>query len=291
MWISSQNFDKLRNNDYNERDLDFDVIMNKGIEQWEYYNDTIPNDWAEETIFSVVSEESSSGDINNNIRREKEAEKFKQGKLIENLQELLMAPDVEYRYYWWSWSLSNDVLDQIGELEILRSWTNVDWIDSRIRRQELVSQWMDVWFVWNKPSYVISNIDGKDKYSEWYNNCTWIVLLWKDEDWRYVSMLSHQNPWYFLSDKEFENDIVEKLRRFAKNCKNWSFDAFIVWWNVWTPQKDQIYKKSVWYLSKIIQMELKKEPKILSPNNNVWTVTIKVETQQNKIIILQPKQN
>ena len=54
MWISSQNFDKLRNNDYNERDLDFDVIMNKGIEQWEYYNDTIPNDWAEETIFFFV---------------------------------------------------------------------------------------------------------------------------------------------------------------------------------------------------------------------------------------------
>lgn len=304
--------------------------MKKTVEQWKCYNDAVSNDWTEEIIFSTASKNSMSDilkfiefiknsekfneqqrdkiiniykrimearkqidkreSMNNDIKRQKESEKIKQGQLIEKLQESLMSPDVEYRYYWWSWSISNDMLNHIDELEMLRSWTNVDWINSYFRRQELVSQWMGVWFVWNNPNYVISNIDWDDKYSEWYNNCTWIVLFWKDENWRNISMLSHQNPWYFLSDKKFENDIVEKIRSFVKNCKKWSIDAFIVWWNVWTSQKNQIYKKSVWYLSKIIQIELEKEPKILNPNNNVWSVTIKVETQQNKIIILQPKQ-
>ena len=304
------------------------ILMKNTIESGNHNNATASNDWTEEMIFSIASKNSLSDilkfieliknskklseqqknkiiniykkimevrkqideSMNKDIKRQKETEKFKQGQLIKKLQESLVAPDVEYRYYWWSWSFSNDMLNHIGELEILRSWTNVDWINSCSRRQELISQWMDVWFVWNNPNYVISNIDWDDKYSKWYNNCTWIVLFWKDDNWRSISMLSHQNPWYFLSDKKFENDMVEKIRSFVKNCKSWSIDAFIVWWNIWTSQKNQIYKKSVWYLSKIIQMELEKEPRILSPNNNIWTVTIKVETQQNKIIILQPKQ-
>lgn len=208
-----------------------------------------------------------------------------------NLLEILWeSPEIEYRHYGWTWELFDDILSHNSELEKLRSWTNVDWINSRFRSQELIKQWMDVWFVWKNPNYVISNIDSEDKYSEWYNNCTWIVLLWKDENWRHISMLSHQNPLYFLSDKNFENDMIEKIRRFVKICKDWNIDVFIVGWNVWTSEKNQTHIDSVRYLSKIIQKELKKEPKVLNPNNDNWSVTIKVETQQNRIIILQPKQ-
>ena len=306
------------------------IFMKNTIESGNHYNATVSNDWTDEMIFSIASKNSLSDilkfieliknskklreqqknkiiniykkimevrkqidereSINKDIKKQKETEKERQELLIEKLQESLDTPDIEYKHYWWSWSLSNDVLNHVGELEILRSWTNVDRVDSRLRRQELISQWMDIWLTWDNPNYVISNIDWEDKYSEWYNNCTWIVLFWKDEKWKRISMLSHQNPWYFLSDKNFEKDMTEKIRRFAKNCKKWSIDAFIVWWNIWTQRKNQIYKKSLWFLSKLIQMELKKEPKVLNPNNNIWTVTIKVETQQNKIIILQPKQ-
>lgn len=304
--------------------------MRNTIDHQEYTNNNLSCGWSEELIFSVASENSLSDILNfiefvkisdkfneeqrnqilniyekvrkcreeidvwiswiKKLNEQKVEESFKQSKLVENLKESLNSPDVEYRFYWWTWKSSDDFLSHLAELWNLRSWTNVNWVNSSLDKETLIAQWMDVWFAWWQPNYVISNIDWEDKYSEWYNNCTWIVLLWTDKDWKQISLLSHQNPAHFLSDMNFKNDLIKKLWQFSKKCVDWTINAFIVWWNVWTDLKENTYGKSVWYLSKIIQDELNKKPIILNPNNNSWTVTVKVETWKNKIIILQPNQ-
>ena len=304
--------------------------MRDTIDYQEYPNKKLSWVWSEELIFSVASENSLSDILNfiefvktsdkfdedqrnqilniyEKVRRcreeidsriswikeldeQKAEESFKQTKLVENLKESLNSPDIEYRFYWWTWKSYDDLFSHFAELWNLRSWTNVDWVNSSLYNDTLIAQWMDVWFAWDQLNYVISNIDSEDKYSEWYNNCTGIVLLWTDKDWKQISLLSHQNPAHFLSDANFKNDIIKKLWQFSKKCIDWTINAFIVWWNVWTDLKDQTYSRSVWYLSKIIQDELNKKPIILNPNNNSWTVTVKVETWKNKIIILQPNQ-
>ena len=113
--------------------------MKNTIESGNHNNATASNDWTEEMIFSVASKNSLSDiskfiefiknsekfdeqqrdkiiniyerimevrkqidereSMNKDIKRQKDAEKIKQGQSIEKLQESLVAPDVEYRYY------------------------------------------------------------------------------------------------------------------------------------------------------------------------------------------------
>ncbi|MFH1608539.1 MAG: hypothetical protein ABH951_00775, partial [Patescibacteria group bacterium] len=61
-----------------------------------------------------------------------------------------------------------------------------------------------------KETYVISSIDNKNKYSLEYYDCTGVVAIGVDkETGENVSFLSHQNPAFFVENKNERKNFRE----------------------------------------------------------------------------------
>lgn len=83
-----------------------------------------------------------------------------------------------------------------------------------------------------RETYVISPIDGKDKFSTDYFDCTGLVGSGiKKESGNRVSFLSHQDPYSFLpggfSPKNFEHDLSETLEELKKVCEEETIDVVL----------------------------------------------------------------
>lgn len=102
--------------------------------------------------------------------------------------------------------------------------------------------------------FIISHIDEKNKYSNGYFNCTSLVLVFKDKNTgKNKSLLTHQNPNHFLSDKKgtFKNSLISILKEVLKNREEWTIDIAILWWNTndfWIQ-----YIESIQFLQEIIK--------------------------------------
>jgi hypothetical protein len=82
-------------------------------------------------------------------------------------------------------------------------------------------------------SYVISPIDGLDKFSQWFGNCTGLVVAGYDKQTgENLSFLTHQNPAYFLgldADRDsFVSDLRKHLSELKEKCGEGTIDAAIV---------------------------------------------------------------
>lgn len=80
-------------------------------------------------------------------------------------------------------------------------------------------------------TYIISKVDGLDKFSAGYFNCTGLVVVGRDrvtqED---ISFVSHQDPESFLNGKQtqFLADLDAKLKEIKDRCEDGTIDAVIV---------------------------------------------------------------
>jgi hypothetical protein len=81
-------------------------------------------------------------------------------------------------------------------------------------------------------SYVISAIDSLDKISKSYMNCTGLIVTGQDrktgED---VSFLSHQDPKYFLKNRDsinqFSTDLSQRIKELKDRCIEGTIDAAV----------------------------------------------------------------
>ena len=61
-------------------------------------------------------------------------------------------------------------------------------------------------------SYVISSVDALDKFSKEFRDCTGLVVAGRQKNGEDISFLSHEDPVFFLEDKNNTNLFIRDLR-------------------------------------------------------------------------------
>ncbi|HEY5588639.1 MAG TPA: hypothetical protein VIK86_06760 [Candidatus Paceibacterota bacterium] len=81
-------------------------------------------------------------------------------------------------------------------------------------------------------SYVISNIDNKNKYSNAYLDCTGLIVSGVDKKTKEpISFLTHQDPSFFEKSKEnklkFKMDLNTRINELINRCEPDTIDAVV----------------------------------------------------------------
>jgi hypothetical protein len=77
-------------------------------------------------------------------------------------------------------------------------------------------------------SYVISDINDKNKFSTWYCDCTGIVVVGKSKETKKnISMMSHQDPKKVLPKLKFNQNFIEDIQKRFLKIKEQSEDGTI----------------------------------------------------------------
>lgn len=170
-------------------------------------------------------------------------------------------------------------------------------------------------------TYVISLCDEKNKYSLSYLDCTGVVAVGIDkETGKNISFLSHQNPDFFINNKEirlnFKQDLEKDIDNLKSRCISGSIDIVVfggkkedVSGNV--PDEDfrrgidnediflknpfDEYTKSIKYLNHIIKEKVGFSPVVMSgPNDNFNTnnhsLNVYFDNENRRLYMLRPKQ-
>ncbi|MDD4995879.1 MAG: hypothetical protein PHW15_00165 [Patescibacteria group bacterium] len=90
-------------------------------------------------------------------------------------------------------------------------------------------------------SYVISNINNKNKFSECFLNCTGLIVAgFSKKTNENISFVSHQNPGFFLESennkKKFSKDLRQRLLKLKDKSLDKTIDAVIVGGNYFSQQ-------------------------------------------------------
>jgi len=166
---------------------------------------------------------------------------------------------------------------------------------------------IDYFWEWDKNKYQylkwkewyasISNRNSNDKYSLYFKNCTSCVVIWKDKKaWKNVSILTHQDPNYFLKDgKEiFSSKLKESFIKIKEQCEEWTIDIVLLWGNnrdIWTGYGKE-YKESIIFLSNIIHNIFWFYPVLIwwtdvENKRYSWDKHIFLDTQKRQIIYIK----
>ena len=127
--------------------------------------------------------------------------------------------------------MSNEHQDESGKLQ-------------RLFRNETVPGVEDLFFAANPRelseksilnggdmTYLISQIDNKDKFSMGYFNCTGLIVIGRDKvNHENISFMSHEDPDRFLKDKkdQFLQDLSTRLDDLKAQCEEGTIDAVII---------------------------------------------------------------
>ncbi len=109
-------------------------------------------------------------------------------------------------------------------------------------------------------TYVISDINNKDKFSEGFKNCTGLVVAGKDKKTgENISFLTHQDPDYFLDGVENKNklkeDLRERIEALKEKCEEGTLDARVFGGNYFG--KDEIeYRENYLNSIKLLSSEV-----------------------------------
>jgi hypothetical protein len=146
-------------------------------------------------------------------------------------------------------------------------------------------------------TYVISIVDNLDKYSKRFVNCTGIVATGLDKKINQnISLLSHQDPEYFLSSNSreqarFVRDLEERLSELKRRSEKGTIDAGIIGGKYikYIPEFQKQYLESIKFLSKIIKNILGFEPVILTGSKKgAGDDTVFYQNNQRRLYILRP---
>ena len=182
-----------------------------------------------------------------------------------------------------------------------------DFIDYSFSNE--FEHWLWKWINRDYNSVVISKVNNKPKYSSDYFNCTGFIVIWTDKDWCNISILSHQDPWFFLSSEPAENIkdfwywdnitkkemseflLKEQLNELKNKSIDWTIDIIILLWS--SNKNYSQYKKSIIYLEQISKEVFNINPVIVWwPTNNTleWFFLYKdiiVDTKNRKVFFLK----
>lgn len=148
-------------------------------------------------------------------------------------------------------------------------------------------------------TYVFSQTNKQDKYSDNYLDCTGLLIAGKrKKDKEKISFITHQDPKFFIENKEnkkhFKNKLNEKLASFLEECDLEAINPIIFGGNLledkredvfdenfvlgrddvedvdkYFPDKYRTYLDSVNFLDFVISEKTKIHPKVaLGPNDN-----------------------
>lgn len=151
-------------------------------------------------------------------------------------------------------------------------------------------------------SYVISPVNGKDKISRSYKNCTGVVVSGADKETKEnISFLSHQDPDYFLAEEKntnmFFSDFKERISELRKKCVKGSIDAVIFGGNYFTDKKKQHgskygenYNKSIDFLSSGISELLGFDPTVIAgPKTESGADAVYFSNKNRCLYLVRPK--
>ncbi len=172
-----------------------------------------------------------------------------------------------------------------------------------------------------KETYVISNCDNKNKYSNSFLDCTGLVVSWVDKNTgEKMSFLSHQNYPSFVEDgKEvllkFKDDMNKSLDIVSNNAVLGTVDAVIFGGNDkedinsdpfedfqygrsnlddFMKEKFTTYKKSISFLNNIISSKFGFSPVVIQgPNENFNTLNhslaVYFDNLNRRLYLLRPQ--
>ncbi|MEI8062218.1 MAG: hypothetical protein WCG97_02885 [bacterium] len=124
-------------------------------------------------------------------------------------------------------------------------------------------------------TYVISSIDDGSKFAQGYYDCTGIIATGIEKGTgRNISLLTHQDPERFLTDKfpDFFNDLGRSLRELKERCEESTIDAVIVGGDASNDHARTQYDAGISFLDQIIEKELGFRPeKVIGPKSEKET--------------------
>ncbi len=120
-------------------------------------------------------------------------------------------------------------------------------------------------------TYVISTVDGLDKFSGGFKNCTGVVVAGTDKKTgENISFLTHEDPAYFLNGKDnkkgFTKDLRERLEELRKRSVEGTIDAVMVGGSYFhdDPRYIEDYRNSIQLLSAEVSKVLGFEPTVMT---------------------------
>lgn len=185
----------------------------------------------------------------------------------------------------------------ISEIEKSGEYVNFSGDRSFTKEYHMLNQ--------DRGTYIISNINEKDKYSKSFFNCTGLVGFGIDKDTKQVvSFLSHQNPDSFLGvhKTDFIQDMKKTLLAFNEKIvpKSMSVMGF---GGHYDEEYQKEYLSSCAMLSKLVQEYTKKELEFITGPNMAFKkdehgvvtglegpTSIFVNTKNKRIFLLRPHQ-
>ncbi len=144
-------------------------------------------------------------------------------------------------------------------------------------------------------TYLISESDSKNKYSQNYDHCTGVILVGTALDGKEICLMSHQNPDNFLEKKkeEFTDDLLLSIDEFIKKVEKNSIDSVIFGGN----RGGNVYLNSIKLLASILQSKLGFEPTVMTGPNDILnnskrsSTDIFFDTQKRLLYIIRSAQD
>jgi len=140
-------------------------------------------------------------------------------------------------------------------------------------------------------TYVISDINEQDKFSEEYCDCTGVIAVGTDKTTgKQISFMSHQDPSEFLYDKKdlFVDDISVSLNNLFSAVDKGTVDVLIFGGNA----GDNKYQESIKLTSRVVKEEIGIEPTILTGPNLIYDRTnVYFDTQHRRLYLVRPNQS
>ena len=148
--------------------------------------------------------------------------------------------------------------------------------------------------------YVISPVDGLDKYSKKYHDCTGLIMTGKEKTTgKVLSFVSHQNPEIFLTmgRKKFTEDLMKQIEEIKKRCEDKTIDAVIVGgkygkitsyskFDSRSNRDMEEYADSIKFVSKIVKEMVNFEPSVITmPKTKVLNEKEETEDQGDMIFL------
>lgn len=176
---------------------------------------------------------------------------------------------------------------------------NAEFLDFRLNPEKFFSS------KWNKNkdgTYLISPIDGKNKYSKDFLDCLSVCVVGKEkETGKNISFISHLNPEAIFENRDirlrFEKDLKNRIEEIVNRCEEGTIDVAILGGNKDIEYNDYInsvdidkmnpqdlydfvgenasgpfekYKNTIYLLDKIFLETLKFNPTVIcGPNSNI----------------------
>lgn len=192
--------------------------------------------------------------------------------------------------------LARNIVDYFDEKILLEDPDGKKWLTVDYHGSEL---WFSKAKIKNggKHSYVISPIDGRNKLSHKYANCTGVVAVGVDKKTgKEISFLSHQDPVYFLEEKErgekFGQDLKRALQRLLRRSHKNTVDIVVFGGNMVFEKDDcREYRKSIEFLDDVIYSATKMHPVVISgPKKFFGPETAAFNTEKRQLILMRRDQ-